>query len=584
MSIILLQDTGTTLKHHGQYNLLAMAFILAPLFFILGLVWALIHFCGLRRTFSVLFILLLCTLFSFLWAVNEKKANWPKGLAGEQLIYEWGNCSIPKHFIPWGSIIPMQLSVFLRGRLVCEPQLELFSWIDTNNVLTVHCPSTALVIEGADFLKERENRKELNEEDQLSLYNRTRSLFEIRYNYSHPTKLQREYVQVFCDGKENFHIRNIVNLSKFFSDQKHVLNNTFETSQKKSLVPLNVFLILIDALSRAHSLRKLPKTMRLLESLHQSGEYSLFQYFRYHTLGTHSRPNVLALYAGAVDEEYNHEPVFFEYFNRRKYVHLWLHGSCQDFFQDYLGDRLPSCLDYEVILPFCHPSYHPLGKHPTGNFQGPYSIVARCIAGRMVHTYMIDYLKSFFYNHRHLHIGKIVVSVWLEAHEGTGEVVGTLDGDLAHFLGSDFYEYLNNTLLILLGDHGNHMSPFYLWTRDGTIEHRLPALYLLFPRWFISRYPTIEENLRVNQQHLIVAHDIFSTLTALSQFPEFGHPTHTTDDIDKMIKVQSPHQLQDVFANNNRSFDSYPPWGLLGPLPNRTCAQVGIPTWHCICE
>jgi hypothetical protein len=167
---------------------------------------------------------------------------------------------------------------------------------------------------------------------------------------------------------------------------------------------------------------------------------------------------------------------------------------------------------------------------------------------------------------------------------GTGEVVGTLDGDLAHFLGSDFYEYLNNTLLILLGDHGNHMSPFYLWTRDGTIEHRLPALYLLFPRWFISRYPTIEENLRVNQQHLIVAHDIFSTLTALSQFPEFGHPTHTTDDIDKMIKVQSPHQLQDVFANNNRSFDSYPPWGLLGPLPNRTCAQVGIPTWHCICE
>lgn len=68
---------------------------------------------------------------------------------------------------------------------------------------------------------------------------------------------------------------------------------------------------------------------------------------------------------------------------------------------------------------------------------------------------------------------------------GTGEVIGTLDDDLAHFLESDFYPHLNNTLLVLLSDHGNHMSPFYLWTPDGTIEHRLPALYFLFPRWCV---------------------------------------------------------------------------------------------------
>jgi hypothetical protein len=421
VSVVLLQDTGTTLRHHGQYNLLALSFLFVPLLFIFVVVWTLIYFCGSKRTLIVGLLLLFTTIFSILWKIDREKANWSKGLMNEYLIYEWSNCSIPKNFIPWAAIIPMQFIVFLRGRLICSPPFEPFSWVDSNNILTVSCPSTAFVIEGPDFLKERESHKELNEQDQLSLYNRTRTLSEIRYNYTRPTKLQREFVQVFCNNKENFHLRNVMNLTKYLSDLTHNTSNEIvrgHINHDTRSPPLNIFLIVIDALSRAHSLRKLPKTLQVLEYLHKSGKYTLFQYFRYHTLGVHSEPNVLPIYSGTEGENYNGYPLFFEYFNREKYLHLWLHGSCQDFFQGYLDDRLPSCLDYEVILPFCHPSYHPLGKHPTGNFQGPYSLVARCIAGRMVHTYMLDYLRSFFQNHRHLPLGKIITSIWLEAHEG----------------------------------------------------------------------------------------------------------------------------------------------------------------------
>jgi hypothetical protein len=94
----------------------------------------------------------------------------------------------------------------------------------------------------------------------------------------------------------------------------------------------------------------------------------------------------------------------------------------------------------------------------------------------------------------------------------------------------------------------------------------------------------VEQNLRTNQQHLIVPHDIFSTLTALSQFPECGHPTHKIEDVNELIKVQSSQHLQHVFPNNTRNFENFPPWGVLGPLPNRTCYRTGIPPWHCICE
>jgi hypothetical protein len=391
-----------------------------------GSLLMLVLLCGVVRTVFIILLLLLCTLLLFSWLVEREKANWPKGLLGQQLIYEWSGCSIPNDFTPWAAIIPMQLAFFIRGRLICRPShFEPFSWIDENNTLTVLCPSTALVIEGRDFLEERKKRNELNEEDQLSLYNRTRNLLEIRYNYSGPTKIQREYVQIFCEGKENFHVRNIPNLSKFIGDFTQLSNHTkshsdLQTTTRESLPspPLNVFLIMIDALSRSHSLRKLPKTLSLLEEFHKSGHFSLFQYFRYHVLGIHSRPNLIPIYTGATEGNYKGEPLYFEYFNREKYIHLWLHGSCQDFFQDYVDDRFPPSLDYEVILPFCHPSYHAFGKQTTGNFQGPYSIVARCIAGRMVHHYMLDYLRSFLHNHQHLRIGKTITSVWLEAHEG----------------------------------------------------------------------------------------------------------------------------------------------------------------------
>lgn len=64
-----------------------------------------------------------------------------------------------------------------------------------------------------------------------------------------------------------------------------------------------------------------------------------------------------------------------------------------------------------------------------------------------------------------------------EGHEGTGEVILTLDNDLKLFI-QDLKESgeLENTIILLTSDHGSHMGPYYMATEMGSFEQKLPLL------------------------------------------------------------------------------------------------------------
>jgi arylsulfatase A-like enzyme len=47
----------------------------------------------------------------------------------------------------------------------------------------------------------------------------------------------------------------------------------------------------------------------------------------------------------------------------------------------------------------------------------------------------------------------------MDGHEGTGEVISWMDDTLADFLGRRMKDHLNDTIIIVLSDHGNHMNP-----------------------------------------------------------------------------------------------------------------------------
>ena len=111
--------------------------------------------------------------------------------------------------------------------------------------------------------------------------------------------------------------------------------------------------------------------------------------------------------------------------------------------------------------------------------------------------------------------------------------------------------YLNNTLLILFGDHGLRYG-FVRSSILGRMEERLPFLSMTFPPWFQATYPELSANLRRNAEILTSHFDIHATLRHLLTYPN---------------EPQGLFHGKSLFTNIG--------W--------RTCKQAGIPYHYCPC-
>lgn len=130
------------------------------------------------------------------------------------------------------------------------------------------------------------------------------------------------------------------------------------------------------------------------------------------------------------------------------------------------------------------------------------------------------------------------------------------DEEITNYLKSLKHDnLLNNTMLVLTGDHGWKFGPLRE-TVQGKLEERLPFLAMYFPSWFIKSYPEMIENLQQNTETLSSHFDLHATLRHLtSQFP--GSPS----------------------VDNSKHGTSF----LLPHHKNRTCAEANIPEQWCPC-
>ena len=78
--------------------------------------------------------------------------------------------------------------------------------------------------------------------------------------------------------------------------------------------------------------------------------------------------------------------------------------------------------------------------------------------------------------------------------------------------------YLNDTLLIVLGDHGWRFGDFRQ-TVQGKLEERLPLFTMTFPKWFKHQYPAVAKNLEVNTKRLTSWFDLYATFNQLLEYP-----------------------------------------------------------------
>ncbi|KAL4451645.1 hypothetical protein ABPG75_007307 [Micractinium tetrahymenae] len=236
------------------------------------------------------------------------------------------------------------------------------------------------------------------------------------------------------------------------------------------------------------------------------------------------------------------------------------------------------CVTESPRNPPPQPSFHTLGR------ACPWR--RRCLRGRHVHEYNFEWMRQFMAAYD----GKapwLLLSTFHEAHEGgcrglsaapgwllwlgTGEVVATMDADLAAFYQELSPDLLNRTAVITVADHGATMGLNYMYTQNGRItEHKIPFLALLLPPWVERRYPAAAAALRANEQRFVSHYDFFTTLHHLLHLGESAAP----------LPEQYPAWRE---AGNVTEAVR---WGvsLLDEVPpGRSCDDAGIPAEWCRC-
>lgn len=130
--------------------------------------------------------------------------------------------------------------------------------------------------------------------------------------------------------------------------------------------------------------------------------------------------------------------------------------------------------------------------------------------------------------------------------------LGYLQDDLVNFL-EDMKKtgYLDNTFLIIMGDHGIRYGAIRK-TMLGKLEERLPLLSISVPQWFRMKFPEYLGHLQTNTERLTSPYDIQAT-------------------------------IQHILAQNHEKHYRYGQSLFTEISKSRTCKDAGNPEHFCPC-
>lgn len=543
-------DQGMSFDRHGGYNMLIFFAIGVPLnLVVLGIV--LLY----RSTSYFWHILTSIMTFLLLYAgttLLHQKAQWGEGLLGRSYQADAVACRIPEPNWPFVDLLPSGAQNFWTGRQSCPSTSTKFDaqLTQDDGLLTIDgCPQGLPT--SYDVLPDTRSWSAL--EKQRYMMNRLIVQRTVRRNYTGPVRLDRQSAETViarCGDEEKLLLRI-----------GRTLPPLQRSTQQVEMQRPNVLLLYFDAVSRRHFQRRLRRTSRLIEELHQPGQRQVYQFFRSHAVGFNTDDNSRGLYTGTTNRS-QIDPVW-QQFRDNGYVVARTDTSCEDWSSWYQGRNTSmTALDHEMLGPACLPPYYALEGHPYGNFNGPYSLKRRCAYGDYVHSWNFDFARRFLdvYPDR-----PWLLSVnFIEGHEGSGEVLATVDHQLHAFV-AELRDKgtLNNTVVFFYADHGLHMGLNYLFTQNGRIEHQNPVLLMMLPSYVASRLRARDgrDGLLANEQALVTpfnSHATLRVLAGLKRWPPSPSPN-----------VDSPYWDMSLFEPQPR---------------NLTCASVGIEEEYCRCK
>ncbi|XP_037297818.1 uncharacterized protein LOC115448259 [Manduca sexta] len=324
----------------------------------------------------------------------------------------------------------------------------------------------------------------------------------------------------------------------------------------------NVLIMGIDAVSRLNFYRTMPKTLNYLK------KKGAIEFLGYNKVGDNTFPNLTPMLLGIkyTDLKNTCWPNSRASFDHCPFIWNWYKdvGYYTAFGEDNAGLGIfnygklgftGTPTDY-YIHTFMYESELHVGNQKDFN-------TYICIGDKYLYKVLLDYIEGltvelksdnffgFFWEatmtHDYLHYPKI------------------MDDDYEIFLENlDNNKYLDQTILILLSDHGIRWGDIR-FTKQGRLEERLPLFHILLPPSFRETYSLAYNNMKTNRRRLTTPFDVHATLLDLINLNELDN---------ERIKRRS-----NEYYASDRSIS------LFLPIPtNRTCKTAEIADHWCTCH
>ena len=146
------------------------------------------------------------------------------------------------------------------------------------------------------------------------------------------------------------------------------------------------------------------------------------------------------------------------------------------------------------------------------------------------------------------------------------------DNDLVDFIKDlEAKSYLDNTLFMILSDHGSRTTKYSIYTDIGILERSTPFFGIRLPKtMWNTQY---EENVKYNQDKLISVFDLYKTLKHFHYLNNFDPISMSSFDCRK------------YFQQNTNAVRSKRGMSLFEKIPSdRSCKDALIPNVYCLCN
>ena len=295
-----------------------------------------------------------------------------------------------------------------------------------------------------------------------------------------------------------------INFTKNISlsnERKKIDENNKKIGKNESIYD-NILMIFLSSTSRAHFQRAMPKLSKFISKLMGYEPFptlTAYQFSKYINF-----PSTEENFESMFYKKYENNTIIdsLKYFKENGFITGQVIDKCEKKFNGNM-DYKELEWDHENFAYLCDPNY----------FQKEYSVYERCLYGKPVSEYMINYTMEFW--DKYSDNKKYFRMIFNYGNEPTGNVLTYLDEPLFNMLNQLYHNgKLKNTAIFIVSEQGNKNNGLYniLGSSEFELEKKY-GLFIMILNWNDKfKNGNYHQNLIKNQNIFVTPFDIYNTI------------------------------------------------------------------------